>query len=390
MGTHHCIVAQIAFDDAPIVNFGGITATPENSDKLAQRNLQITHSDNRVGRNTQDPSNFDARPSKALVQLPGSLLNYPDELMIDWKNTPLGSIASIYWPQVNASEVLSLATGIYGSHELSAADAHTIQCKVTNGTSYIPIPPGSGENFAGLFTIDLPTTVVSGQEFNIIVRRISTRQNKVEQRPEEIVIAAHREGKVETDQLHITSVKSGPSVSAIAVGPKFNLSNWRYVTGTFQVKIPVTTKEVMLFPEENTLAIMKWRLKNMSPANRWYLVLQRYISYLSARVDGLGGNSDEIKPSPTGIPVPQECHEGNKQCHCKDCRCERERNKCISRLIIAIISWAAFWILSIWALIYFANTISSRPAVWIVLSIAFILTLLVNIKLLKSLWRDCK
>ena len=262
MGTHHCIVAQIAFDDAPIVNFGGITATPENSDKLAQRNLQITHSDNPgLAVTHRIPQTFDARPSKALVQLPGSLLNYPDELMIDWKNTPLGSIASIYWPQVNASEVLSLATGIYGSHELSAADAHTIQCKVTNGTSYIPIPPGSGENFAGLFTIDLPTTVVSGQEFNIIVRRISTRQNKVEQRPEEIVIAAHREGKVETDQLHITSVKSGPSVSAIAVGPKFNLSNWRYVTGTFQVKIPVTTKEVMLFPEENTLAIMKWRLK---------------------------------------------------------------------------------------------------------------------------------
>ena len=34
-GTHHCIVAQIAYDDAPIINAGGVTMSPENSDKLA-------------------------------------------------------------------------------------------------------------------------------------------------------------------------------------------------------------------------------------------------------------------------------------------------------------------------------------------------------------------
>lgn len=43
MGTHHCIVAQIAYDDAPIVNSNGVTAGPENSDKLAQRNMQVTY-----------------------------------------------------------------------------------------------------------------------------------------------------------------------------------------------------------------------------------------------------------------------------------------------------------------------------------------------------------
>ena len=45
-GTHHCLVAEIAYDDAPIVNANGVTMSPENSDKLAQRNLQVTHSDN--------------------------------------------------------------------------------------------------------------------------------------------------------------------------------------------------------------------------------------------------------------------------------------------------------------------------------------------------------
>jgi hypothetical protein len=44
--TRACVVAQIAFDDAPIPTSGGAAVGPENSDKLAQRNLVITYSDN--------------------------------------------------------------------------------------------------------------------------------------------------------------------------------------------------------------------------------------------------------------------------------------------------------------------------------------------------------
>jgi hypothetical protein len=40
-GTHYCLVAEIAYDDAPIQNANGITMSPENCDKLAQRNFQI-------------------------------------------------------------------------------------------------------------------------------------------------------------------------------------------------------------------------------------------------------------------------------------------------------------------------------------------------------------
>jgi hypothetical protein len=80
-------------------------------------------------------------------------------------------------------------------------------------------------------------------------------------------------------------------------------SQWRYIIGTFQVKIPVATSEVMLFPEENTLAIMKWRLQQMLPTNRWFPVLKRYIEYLSDRITGLGGDPNTIPPSPNGAPV---------------------------------------------------------------------------------------
>ena len=162
-----------------------------------------------------------------------------------------------------------------GTHLLSAPDHNTIQCKVTKGVTYIPIPTGAGQNFAGLLTVDLPPTIHKGQEFNIIVRRITTRQNR-----RDVVITKK------------------PAVSNTNL-----MTNWRYVVGTFQIKIPVSTKEVILFPEENTLAILRWRLKAMSPRNRWYPVIERYISYVAGRVDGLGGNSSEIKPSLEGLPT---------------------------------------------------------------------------------------
>jgi hypothetical protein len=292
-GTHNCLVAQIADDAAPIPSpVSGIVASPESSDKLAQRNLQVTRSENPQSQATHRvPQTFDIRPSPPLAARPGQLLDYPDELMIEWGNTPIGSIAYIYWPQVSASTVLQLASRIYTTQLLSAADGNTIRSIVNDGVTYVPIPPGTGPNFAGLFTIDLPLSVTRGQEFNIVVRRITTRRfqkRAVNQPP-----APKSSG-----------VKAGGVQAAIRTGETdLVLKNWRYVVGTFQVKIPVTTKEVMLSPEENTLAIMKWRLQSMRASNRWYPVLQRYISYVAARVDGLGGDANKIPPSPNGAPV---------------------------------------------------------------------------------------
>jgi hypothetical protein len=148
-----------------------------------------------------------------------------------------------------------------------------------------------GENLAGLFTVDLPPGVVTGQVFNIVVRRIATRRAEVTPPPPQIQLwmeAAIRE-------------------------PEKTMHSWRYVIGTFAVRIPVTTSYVMLPLEENTLAIMKWRLGQMSPTNRWYPVLVRYISYIAARIDGLGGNSISILPSPYEVPPSQIIHP-EKRC----------------------------------------------------------------------------
>jgi hypothetical protein len=277
-GSHHCIVAQIAYDDAPIPTTTptGATASPENWDKLAQRNLQITSSGNPGFPVTHRiPQTFDARPSPLpIFQSDGQLLNRPDELMIDWGNTPLGSVANVYWPQVSSAQVLKIASSLYATHCLSAVDSNTIQCTVTGGVTYIPIPNGPGQNFAGLFTVDLPNGIHVGDEFNVIVRRITARQ-------------------------------SSPALErASSGGDQKRLLNWRCIAGTFQVKIPVSHEPALLIPEENLLAILKWRLENMSSAYRWYPVVQRYIAYVSARVKGMGGHPSTIVPSQYGVLPP--------------------------------------------------------------------------------------
>ena len=118
------------------------------------------------------PQTFDVRPSPAPGT--GPLEDYPDELMIDWGNTPAGSQASIYWPAVASSDVLTLADKFYSTHQLSASDAHTITCTVPRGITCVPIPTGGSSNYAGLFSVQLPPGVSAGQPYTILVRRIST------------------------------------------------------------------------------------------------------------------------------------------------------------------------------------------------------------------------
>lgn len=294
-GTHHCIVAQIAYDDAPIVNANGITLGPENCDKLAQRNLQITKSGNPGGADAHRiPQTFDTRPSTPTAMPLSVLQGYPDELMIEWGKVPLGSKATIYWPAVDALEVVRLAMRLHSTDQLTIVDPHTIQCSVNAAVSYLPIPFGTGAKFAGLFTIDLPVGVRAGQEFDVLVRRISTRKSDDRNAP--VPVLAH------------------DSASAAAKDKHASL-DWRYIVGTFQVKIPVAQDDVLLLPEENTLAIMKWRLLQTPPGSRWYPVLIRYIEYLSARVNAFGGNAGLVLPSPNGVPVPVHAGGHGKGAH---------------------------------------------------------------------------
>ena len=187
-GTHHCVVAQIAYDDAPIPT--GVS--PLSWDQLAQRNLQFTSIDNPGPATThRAPQTFDTRPSRAIGKPNGDGLP-PDQLMIDWGGIPRGSTASIYWPAVAAADVIELARAWGGGIGLSSSGAHTLTLKVEGGVSYVPIPAVAGQNFAGLLTVEVPPGVKAGQEFEVLVRRIATRFGKPAPPPPPICRARRR------------------------------------------------------------------------------------------------------------------------------------------------------------------------------------------------------
>ncbi len=298
-GTHHCLVAQIAYDDAPIPT----GASPLSWDQLAQRNLQFTVVDNPGPAAThRAPQTFDCRPSRAIGH-PGSSGLPPDELMIDWGNVPRGSAASLYWPAVLAADVIALARHWGSTAPFSASDLHTLTIPVIDGVSYIPIPSGSGQNFAGLFTLEMSPGIRTGQEFEVVVRRISTKRGKPTPTPPPPPAPL---------QSPRSTRPAGAAIAqalVVAKGAVQRTLQWRYVVGSFVVRIPVSTSAAMLVPESVTLAIMKWRLAQLSPGNRWVPVLQRYISYCSARLDGVGGDASQVPASLTWVP-PQVADGG--------------------------------------------------------------------------------
>jgi hypothetical protein len=286
---HSCLVAQIAYDDAPIINAGGVIETPESSDKLAQRNLQVNYSGNPIPATHHVPQTIDARPSPPPASTdPASILSYPDEMMIDWGATPMGTVANIYWPAVSASSVLELAAQLYSGHMLAAVDAHTIQCKVVSPVTYVPIPTGTGGSFAGLMTVELPVGIRVGNEFQIVVRRITTRQILAPAPPPPPPPV--KRGKTKAAALPAVAINQ-PVV-------------WRYVTGSFLMTIQVQKESRILPVDENLLAVLKWRLGLIGTGNRWYPVLLRWIGVLSSRITAGGRNPKKIPPSPNGYQPP--------------------------------------------------------------------------------------
>lgn len=290
---HNCLVAQIAYEFAPIENADGVIANPDNSDKLAQRNIQVTTSGNPGFPATHRvPQTIDVRPSPPAQSASGrSILRYPDEMMIDWGQTPVGSVVSIYWPEVSAASVVKLAQQLYPTQTLTVADAHTFQCTVGSPVTYIPIPRGTGGSYAGLMTIDLPLSIRVGNEFDVLVRRITTKQVVKQRNPNN------------------RSARLAGSVDDVAVGHQLL---WRYVSGSFLARVAVRREITILPADENLLAILTWRLTLIGAGNRWYPVLLRYISYLSARVVAMGGDPSKVPSSPNGYqppsPIPGKGH----------------------------------------------------------------------------------
>jgi len=273
---HQCLVAEVFFDPADpfapdIIQPGD---TPGSSDKLAQRNLAIVRSANPGTPATRTIAHtFEVQPSSGATpfvpfpifaqSLPLSLAfamkraHGPDELIFTWNNLPRESTVTLYFPSIEAADILRIAATRPSPAALEILDAHTIRV-IVGDIGYVPLPGGRAENVAGLLSIELPAGVEHGQLFTVLVQQSSG----------------------------VTS----------------------QIIGAFQLNIPVRHTPELLPLEIKRLSLLRWIFEHMPSSDRWYPVYLRYLGHIADRVRGFGGNPDEVAPSPhgTGLPAPEK------------------------------------------------------------------------------------
>ncbi len=302
---HCCLVAEIHYPLDPIPN----GATPGSHDNLSQRNLVIVESDNPGSTATHTvQSTFEIKPSAiplvvpqafgaipqapavaagpaalaiapaalpaAVAALPGAVAGRPpgmgvlpaavaelpgrrrveaDELMIRWHNLPRDSRVFLYMPDVDTRQIVAAAAARNGPPILKARDDDTILCRVGD-VSYVPVPGPRALNIPGLISIELPPTVTRGQMFTVTVHQVA---------------------------------------------------GWpRKIIGTFQITIPVHTAAEILPRETRRLSVLRHIGQSIPVGNRWYKIWQRLLGQVGDRVRDLGGDPDEVHPSPTGEGRP--------------------------------------------------------------------------------------
>ena len=273
--THQCLVCEVYFDPPgaapPSVQFGD---SPSSSDKLSQRNLAFVRSGNPGSTATRTVQHtFEIKPSgfqgvTFLGDYVYGPLGYathqrygPDELIFRWNSLPRRSIVTLYMPSIDAADILRIAATRPGPPSLELVDARTVRLHPGDLT-WVPIPGGPDVNIAGLLTIELPAGVTHGERYAIVVQQYAgaTRQ----------------------------------------------------IIGAFEVKIDVRHEDQLLPREVERLSLLRYIFESMSTSSRWYPVFLRYLGQVADRVDGFGGNADDVAPSPDG--TGKESEEKHERC----------------------------------------------------------------------------
>jgi hypothetical protein len=298
-GKHMCLIAELDF--AP--DFISEGDTPANNDNLSQRNLVILQSDNPgspathtvhhtfeikaskyfgIGDTLKMPYFFDDEKAKdqplthghGEITIPRKRLTRisHDELMIRWGNVPRNSIATIYIPDIDANEILTLANLRLGSYQLKLIDDHTIECAV-NDVTYIPLPSSRRVNIAALISIQLPGDIKKGDPVTIKGRKTYP--------------------KGQSFKMHIHQMD----------GVKYQL------LGAVEMVIQVSSAEVLLEDEMRHLSVMKHIAGSIPVTDRWHPVFEKYLGYIGERVKGFGGDPDQITASPDGNGFSLPVHE---------------------------------------------------------------------------------
>jgi hypothetical protein len=265
-GVHQCLVAEILFDGDPTP----INATPGSSDNLSQRNLAIVSSDNpgnaathtvqhtfeikpspfKLIPNANNPGDTNNPPVYTHLNQRDKQKNGPDFLLIHWNSLPKESKVTLYMPDVNVDHILALEPYTrFSPTSIVKEDDHTFSF-LAGDINYIPLPGGFEKNIPGLLTVELPSTVVKGQLFNILVQQARYYRNS------------------------------------------------RRIIGSFQLTIPVTTAALMLPTEMRNLGVLKHIHNSIPVTESWYRIFNKYLKGLSDKVDGLGGDASNVPASP--------------------------------------------------------------------------------------------
>ncbi len=247
---HQCLTVEVAFDPVPIP----AGATPGTSTMLGQRNLTTAPAANPGSIASRSIANGFEMLATAPEQ---TKEGKPHELMIDWGNMPPGTQATLYMPEIDVRQVLIQAQALYGINGLAQLDAHTLSLEA-GGITYIPIPESRDAAVAALLTVNLPYGIRRGQLYRAIVAQI---------------------GSVSVDR------------GAVA----------RRRLGAFQIDIPVSVKSEMLSSEEQLLSNLRWIDEGIAKSSGWAPVFHRYMRQIADRVESLGGDPGEIRPSPIGL-----------------------------------------------------------------------------------------
>ena len=241
---HQCLIAEIAYDLDPIP----ANADPSISDKLAQRNLAFVNVPNPgVDTSRIAPQTFEVRRSPMTLKTD----NRPDELMFDWRGVPADTTVSFYLPGTTAAAILDWAGKMYTTHNITQVDPHTLRMPAA-GIGYLPVPQGTGPNFAGLMSIELPGTVHKGDRYDVLVRQVTSEQFYL------------RGGNKNQGGGQTINVRSYSFAASSTKGGTSSFT-WRRTFGTFQVSIPVSTKKALLLGEERLFAVMQWIGQSIPP-----------------------------------------------------------------------------------------------------------------------------
>jgi hypothetical protein len=89
----------------------------------------------------------------------------------------------------------------------------------------------------------------------------------------------------------------------------------RRILGSFQITVPVTTKENILTREERALSVLRWIQPAIPRENRWHFVFERYAAQIADRVDALGGNAAAVGASGSGNwkQAPRDDDDGERE-----------------------------------------------------------------------------